>query len=180
MVIETDRLFARPWRIETDTEAVIRMYSDRDVVRFIGNQRIETQEAAHSFVQSRIARTRELGGRYGSWALVERAGGQLIGNLLLKPLPGAGRAPTRHIEIGWHLMRHVWGRGYATEAARAMLGRAFGELGLKRVVAVTEPENLGSIAVMRRLGMTPLGTCTDFYDGLLMELFELCAVSAPE
>ena len=175
MVIETERLYARPWNIETDVESVIRMYSHPDVVRFIGNKSIATREAARDFLQFRIDRTREFGGPYGSWALIERARGELIGNILLKPLPGEELVLTDHIEVGWHLARHVWGRGYATEAGRAMVERAFGELGLKRVVAVTEPDNAGSIAVIRRLGMTPLGQCTDFYDGVVLEQFELCA-----
>jgi RimJ/RimL family protein N-acetyltransferase len=175
MVIASERLYARPWSVETDVGAVIRMYSHPDVVRFIGDKRIATQEAAQDFIRFRIDRTVEHGGRYGSWALVERASDELIGNILLKPLPAENRVPTKHIEVGWHLARQVWGRGYATEAGGAMLERAFGELGLKRVVAVTEPGNTRSMAVMLRVGMTHLGQCSDFYDGALMELFERCA-----
>jgi [ribosomal protein S5]-alanine N-acetyltransferase len=58
-------------------------------------------------------------------------------------------------EIGmfWALGQAYHGRGYATEAARAMIGYAFGELRLKHIVATTEHANAASIAVMRRLGM---------------------------
>ncbi len=180
MVIETERLRARPWSLETDVDAVIRMYSEPEVVRFIGTELIETSEAARHFVQFRIDRTLELGGTYGSWALIERASGELVGNILLKPLPGKKRVPTEHIEIGWHLARPTWGQGYATEAAHAMVERGFGELGLERIVAVTEPANLASVAVMQRLGMTHLGPSSDFYDGLLLELFELRAPAGAE
>jgi RimJ/RimL family protein N-acetyltransferase len=58
------------------------------------------------------------------------------------------------VEIGWRLARAHWGRGYATEAARAALGHAFGPLGLGEVVAFTVPANVPSRAVMTRLGMT--------------------------
>lgn len=62
--------------------------------------------------------------------------------------------PFTGVEAGWRLARPAWGHGYATEAARAVLGRAFGELGLAEVLAVTAATNARSRAVMRRLGMT--------------------------
>jgi RimJ/RimL family protein N-acetyltransferase len=49
-----------------------------------------------------------------------------------------------HIEIGWRLVRHAWGHGYATEAARAALNDAFLRIGLSEVVAYTAPDNLRS------------------------------------
>ncbi len=60
------------------------------------------------------------------------------------------------VEIGWRLNRDAWGHGYATEAARAWIRRAFGLLGLPRLISITVPENERSIAVMRRLGFTVL------------------------
>ena len=173
-VIETDRLVARPWQLDTDVEAVIALYSHPEVVRFIGNRLIETPEEARAYLQLRIDKTRETGGIYGSWALIERESGQVIGNILLKALPGKNHVPTEHIEMGWHLARDAWGQGLATEAARAMVHRATHELGIRRIVAVAEPENRGSVAVMRRLGMTHVERCSDFYDGEVLEVFELC------
>jgi RimJ/RimL family protein N-acetyltransferase len=58
------------------------------------------------------------------------------------------------VEIGWRLQRPLWGRGYATEAARLALEYGFGTLGLKEVVAFTAAGNTRSRAVMERLGMT--------------------------
>jgi ribosomal-protein-alanine N-acetyltransferase len=65
----------------------------------------------------------------------------------LDPVPGPC------VEIGWRLPRALWGKGYATEAARAWLGHGFATLGLAEIVAFTEPANTRSLAVMRRLGM---------------------------
>ena len=57
------------------------------------------------------------------------------------------------IEIGWRLARPYWGKGYATEAARAALDYAFDTLHADEVVAITVPANRPSRAVMERLGM---------------------------
>jgi RimJ/RimL family protein N-acetyltransferase len=58
-----------------------------------------------------------------------------------------------HAEIGWRLIRSAWGRGYATEAAKAALQDAFRRLGSTELLAYTSPENLRSQAVMSRLGL---------------------------
>ena len=57
------------------------------------------------------------------------------------------------VEVAWRLAREHWGHGYATEAATAWLDNGFGPLHLPRVISMTDPPNLRSLAVMRRLGM---------------------------
>ncbi|MEV0719508.1 GNAT family N-acetyltransferase, partial [Asanoa sp. NPDC050611] len=99
--------------------------------------------------------------------------GGLVGNLLLKPVPLSAGEPSDgpdDVEIGWHLHPDAWGRGYATEAAQAILDDAFSR-GLAKVVAVTDPDNQASQAVCRRLGMTHLGRTKRYYN-TLNELFE--------
>ena len=92
----------------------------------------------------------------GLYAVERRGDGRLIG------LTGLHRAAfeasfTPCIEIGWRFVAEVWGQGYATEAARAVLHDAFGRLGLPRVYSFTAAVNLRSERVMRRLGMRNLG-----------------------
>jgi RimJ/RimL family protein N-acetyltransferase len=57
------------------------------------------------------------------------------------------------VEIGWRFLRDFWGRGYATEAARAACAHGFDALGLSEIVAFTVPSNLRSRQLMLRLGM---------------------------
>ena len=73
-----------------------------------------------------------------------------------------------HVDIGWRLMRHAWGYGYATEAADAALLDAFTRLGLSEVLAYTAPDNLRSQAVISRLHMQrdPQRDFTTDYDGI--------------
>lgn len=133
----------------------------------------------------RIARSREQPD-YGLWALELRTTGQVIGAVLLSPLPGAD-AP---VEIGWHLNPDHWGAGYATEAGHGVIALAFGldqpasgqaqpglaghrvRPTLDSVKAVVDPDNTRSVQVCRRLGMRHLGQ-TSQHCGLTLELFEL-------
>jgi RimJ/RimL family protein N-acetyltransferase len=89
---------------------------------------------------------------YGFHAMLDRADSdRLVGLLVLKPFD---HLP--YVDLGWRLRPDVWGRGYATEAARGAIGYATRTLGLARtdIAAVTLPDNVRSRAVMERLGMT--------------------------
>ena len=86
--------------------------------------------------------------------------GDLIGFVGLA-VPSFEAPFTPCVEIGWRLAFEHWGRGYATEAASAVVAHAFGPLGLSEIVAFTNPANLRSRRVMDRLGMTR-STADDF------------------
>jgi ribosomal-protein-alanine N-acetyltransferase len=89
---------------------------------------------------------------FGLWALEPRGGGFIGFTGLARPEFEAHFTPA--VEVGWRLARHAWGHGYATEAARAALGFAFGPAALEEVVSFTSVGNARSRAVMERLGMT--------------------------
>ena len=61
---------------------------------------------------------------------------------------------TPAVEVGWRLARNYWGRGFASEAARAAVDDGFDRVALKEIVSFTVPENKRSVRVMQRLGMT--------------------------
>lgn len=111
-------------------------------------------------VLERIGRHRqaEAEGR-GLMRAVERAAdGALMGWVgvdRLKDPPGRGA-------IGYWLGEAFWGRGYGLEAAAAMLEAAWLRLGLEAIEAGIQPDNLASLAIVRRLGMTPIGERTTF------------------
>jgi RimJ/RimL family protein N-acetyltransferase len=88
----------------------------------------------------------------GYWAVELPGQASLIGAIGLSRIRHLPFAPA--IEIGWRLAHAYWGRGYATEAARAVLDDGFGRLGLAEIVAFTVPGNGASRRVMERLGMT--------------------------
>lgn len=169
--IESDRLLLRPWAVE-DADFLLDLQSRWDVVRFLGSQPTVMTDREEALAS--IARRRAVDDPvHGIWAIATAADDQLVGTLLLKPIPLSTGEPATEppdVEIGWHLHPDAWGHGYATEAAAAVMDDAFTR-GLPRVVAVTHPDNHASQAVCRRLGMTHLGRTTRYYD-TTFELFE--------
>nr|WP_242676290.1 GNAT family N-acetyltransferase [Streptosporangium minutum] len=90
---------------------------------------------------------------YGLWALEVRATGEFVGFTGLAWQTFEAHF-TPALEVGWRLARSAWGRGYASEAARAAIGHGFGPAGQDEIVSMTAVANLRSRAVMERLGMT--------------------------
>jgi ribosomal-protein-alanine N-acetyltransferase len=90
---------------------------------------------------------------WGLWAVEVKTGAKFAGFVgLAVPTFKGDFMPA--VEIGWRLSRDCWGRGFATEGARAVLTFAFGRLNLAELVSFTAVGNLRSRAVMERLGMT--------------------------
>lgn len=161
----------RPWTSD-DVDFAFDLYSRVEVQRFIGSPprvMVHRSEAVE-----RIARWRELRDPVlGVWAAEDRESGNLLGTLLLKPIPASGNTlplqPSGEVEIGWHFHPDAWGCGYATEGAAAVLRHAR-DNGLDTVIAVTNPHNTASQAVCRRIGLTHLGLTAKYYNEVC-ELF---------
>lgn len=145
--LRTDRLVLRRWR-DSDLAPWAAMNADPQVREHLGD--LLTREQSDASVARFEADFDRRG--FGWWAVEVRATGEFIGFAGLDELDD--EMPFTGVEIGWRLARPAWGRGYATEAARAVLAHAFDTLGLAEVLAVTTAANVRSQAVMRRLGMT--------------------------
>ena len=137
--VETDRLLIRPFEPD-DWRAVHAYASDPAVMRYIPGGAL-SEDQARAFVGRNE-------GDEASVAAVLKAEGRLVGHLPFHPW----FAP-RIWEIGWVFHPRYHGQGYATEAAAALLGHGFERLGLHRVVATCQPENVASWRVMEKLGM---------------------------
>lgn len=162
VVIETDRLVVRPWRLD-EAERFFDMYRREEVVRWLSAPPMQSIREAVEMIERGLERL-AADPRFGGWAAVDRVTGIPAGSVLLKPLPdGAGE-----VEVGWQFHPDSWGKGLASEAGRALLGLAFG-YGLDEVWAVTLPDNDRSAAVCRRIGMRLLGITERWYhEPLLM------------
>lgn len=158
VIAETDRVILRPWRLD-EADRFFDMHRRMEVARWIGGRPMADRAEAEPLIQ-RMLDLLAADPRFGAWAVVERATGVSAGTVLLKPLPDSGE-----IEIGWHLHPDSWGRGLATEAARALLARGFA-LGLAEIWAVTDPDNQRSARVCKKLGMRLLGATHRWYHEL--------------
>ncbi|MDN3482860.1 GNAT family N-acetyltransferase [Arthrobacter sp. APC 3897] len=162
--LKTDRLLLRPWE-PADADFVYDMYSRWEVQRFIGlvPRAMEDRSEADRLIE----RCRNFDHPVrGFWAVQRVVDAQLVGTILLKGIPASGEAPLQpsgDTEIGWHFHPDYWGKGYAAEAASAVLGHSFRE-GLGRVIAVTSAENTASQRVCERIGMEHQGTTKDYYN----------------
>ena len=149
MKIETPRLRLRPLS-DADMEPFIAMLTDPEIMRYVSPTPIPRAgaETAAGYYR-RVEETN----RYGWWAIEVRGGSSFAGIILLQDVEFTA-AFTPAIEVGWLLRREEWGKGYATEGARAALDYAFTVMKLNEVVALTTAGNIPSQRVMKRLGMT--------------------------
>jgi RimJ/RimL family protein N-acetyltransferase len=171
-VFETERLVVRQWtEAPGDLARVYDTLSRWEVARWLGAQpkAMAAPDEALGAVRRWRARA-SADGLHGIWAVEVRATGVVAGTVLVVPLPGVDDEPTSDVEVGWHLHPDSWGHGYATESARAAIDRAFAA-GLPEIYAVIHPGNERSVAVTRRLGMSPIGVQTRWYGGTPLETY---------
>ena len=142
----------RQWR-DGDWVGLHRTYGDPEVMSWIGANAADI--AATAAAVGRMSMHWRLLG-YGMFAMEERSTGEIVGRVGLMlhpdwPLEGP------KVEVGWTLQRSAWGRGYATEGAKASLAFGFDVLELPRIFSMTRPDNARSRAVMERCGLTLRG-----------------------
>lgn len=147
--LRTPRLLLREWR-KDDYHPFAAISADPEVMRHY--YRPPADRAAMDAWIDRMRRHNAEHG-FAYWAVEIPGEAALIGSVGLTRVlsPSYPFAPA--VEIGWRLARVQWGKGYATEAAQAVLADGFGQLGLDEIVAFTLPFNERSRRVMARLGM---------------------------
>jgi [ribosomal protein S5]-alanine N-acetyltransferase len=146
VVLETARLTLR-YLTDDDVEAIFAVIGDPETMKFYP-QRFSRDDAVR-WVTRNQERYRHEG--HGLFAVVLKSNGEVIGNCGVVRQNVEGESL---LEVGYHFRRDYWGHGYATEAARACMTYAFGQLGAEKVVSLILPENLPSRRVAERNGMT--------------------------
>ena len=146
MVIRSSRLSLRNWQ-ESDRDTFASLNATPEVMWDLGGP-LDRNESDAKFDRY-VAAFDQRG--FCRWAL-EDLDGKFLGYAGVMPSrPGHPLGP--HADIGWRLVRPAWGRGYATEAARASLRDVFERVNLKKVLAYTSAGNVRSQAVIKRLNM---------------------------
>jgi len=144
-MIETERLLLRPFQLE-DLEALAAINGDPQVMRYIGNGLPATREQTAESLNFIIEHEKQYG--FSMWAAWYKQTNSLIGLCGLIHLDG-----TAEVEVGYRLALDHWGKGLASEGARASLRYGFQELGLDRIVAVVQPGNVASRHVIEKIGL---------------------------
>ena len=148
MDLETPRLKLEPYD-DSHYEGLRVMDSDAGVMRYITGGIVKTPE--ETWVGIRRVQSRCDKYNFSWWAIKEKSSGMIVGAACLQHLANVDGAP---LEIGWRLVPDHNGKGYATEAAKAIVDYAVEQVGATYLVAVADPENIPSQRVMQRLGMT--------------------------
>jgi RimJ/RimL family protein N-acetyltransferase len=149
--VRTDRLLLRRWRPE-DAEPFAAMNADPEVMRFIGGGRSLARAESDALLERFEGEWHERG--FGLWAVEEHAApGVLLGFCGLT-VPAFLPSVLPAVEVGWRLARPAWGRGLATEAARAALSWGWEHLETREVISIVDPGNERSLRVCAKLRMT--------------------------
>jgi len=141
---------------EADAEALAALYGDPRVMRFTTPQPPSLAQVQAQILPEYLREYREFAHGLGSFAAVEKKTGQMAGRFSLKPANSYGL--TGGTELGYRLYPAFWGRGLATEGARALIRLAFEQLHLDRVVATMMADNTGSWRVMEKCGLRRVST----------------------
>jgi ribosomal-protein-alanine N-acetyltransferase len=149
MELRTERLLLRPWS-QGDRKAFGLLNADPVVMEhFPGTLSRKESDALADRIEAHFSQH-----GYGLWAVeVPGQAAAFIGFVGLS-VPSFDAHFMPAVEIGWRLDQAHWGRGYATEAARAAVADGFQRIGLAEIVSFTVPANVRSVGVMARLGMT--------------------------
>jgi RimJ/RimL family protein N-acetyltransferase len=142
-MIETERLLLRMFR-PGDLDDLAGLFRDPDVVKYVGDGKPVDREEADKALKGIIKHWETHG--FGRWMAVDKTTQDFIGFGGLRSLFGTP-------EVVYHLAKAHWGKGLATELARASLRFGFEEHRFDRIVAIAKPQNAASIHVMEKLGM---------------------------
>jgi len=133
-----------------DVDNLLELDSDAEVRRYLDMPAPPTREEIVAHTLPRFMAYYAQHDHYGYWAAIEKASHAFLGWFHFRP---AATDP-EEIELGYRLRRAAWGKGYATEGARALIRKGFLELGVQRVVATALAANGASIRVMEKVGLT--------------------------
>ncbi len=144
-IIETERLYLKEFTI-TDAQLLINLNSDEEVTRYTGDGPVKNIEEAQKILSDIIFP--QYKNKMGRWAVYLKSNNEFIGWCGIKYISEAGE-----YDLGYRFFKSKWGKGYATESAKAVMEYATNSLKLKNIIGRAAKENIASINVLKKLGM---------------------------
>ncbi|HYE79881.1 MAG TPA: GNAT family N-acetyltransferase [bacterium] len=146
-ILETDRLLLRQLTWD-DLDPLAEAYADPETMRYIGAGEVRSREETAASLERMVAGYAQWG--YGLWATIYKPEGIWVGRCGIIRWEIEGQ---EELEVGYLIARPHWGRGLATEAARAIRDWGLRELRRERLISLIYPDNRRSIAVAEKIGM---------------------------
>lgn len=161
VILQTERLLLREFS-EADAPALLAMEREPEGTRYLGRKPLADLEACEQKIRSAFMIYYGKPGGCGTWAAIEKATGEFIGRCSLRPALDGDQAAAMgfapgEIELGYVVRTPSWGQGYATEAARALVRKAFLEMHAPSVVAFVTLANAASVRVLEKAGLRLAG-----------------------
>ncbi|WP_296545687.1 GNAT family N-acetyltransferase [Phenylobacterium sp.] len=151
VILHTPRLTLDELETDRDADFILALLNEPGFLENIGDRGVRDLAGARRYIEEG-PRASYAGYGYGLWRATERDGGRPVGLCgVLK------RDGLKDPNLGYAFLASVWGRGYASEAARACLDHARRALRLGRIVAITTPGNTASQAVLKKIGLKAAG-----------------------
>lgn len=165
----TERIGFSIWT-DADFPLAMQIWGEKDVTQFISATGKFSEQDIRKRLNIEIHNWKELNVQY--WPIFEKASGDFIGCCGVRPY----ESETDSYEIGFHLRKKFWGKGYASEAARAVINYCFAELNASKLFAGHHPQNNNSKKLLQRLGFQYIGD--NYYEptGLYHPSYELANV----
>ena len=143
--LTTSRLTLRPFKL-TDDVRLHSILNEPNILQYFPRPDAPDMKRVQEMVERQLAHWEEH--NLGWWAVVPHRETELVGWNGLQYLP-----ETDEVEVGYLLSKQVWGRGYATEGAKASLKFGFETLAQEQIIGLTHPENTASQNVLKKCGM---------------------------
>ena len=166
--VQTVRLILRDL-LPTDDAGMFELDSDMDVHKYIGRKPVRSIEDSRDVIN--IIRSQYIANGIGRWAIIEKTTGNFIGWGGLKLITEPINERNNYYDLGYRIIKKYWGKGYATEIAKATIQYARNVLKIQDVYGMANIENLASCRVLEKAGMIPLGTF--YYEGIEHRWYQL-------
>ena len=145
-ILETERLLLRELN-DDDAEFMLELLNDPSFIENIGDRKVRVLDGAKAYIQNGPVASYAKNG-FGLYLVKLKETGESVGICGL-----IRRDQLKDVDIGYAFLPRYWSKGYAVESALAVKAQARDMIGLKRIVAIVDPRNAGSIRVLEKLGM---------------------------
>jgi len=143
----------------TDAELFCQLDQDPEVMRFITQGKTSTIDDIKKTFIPRLEQYANKDKGWGMWGAFIEESGEFIGWVLVRPMKFfSDKAELDNLELGWRFLKNSWGKGYASEAALHIKNQLAKNTSIKAFSAIADENNLGSIGVMKKIGMSYLKT----------------------